>query len=224
MMQRLFPCLTALFLLSACAQGPRAFPPPLAPAPGETDILQQCTALFPRDRWQFVHAISFRMANGTHGNVLGVLVLNNQEVNCALMTVEGLTLFEARSSGAEELEVVRALPPFDHRPFAVGLMHDVRTIFQLPPGAARYGVLSDGTAACRYAAGSQVTDILPREDGCWRIDTYSEQTKTRTITAQSCATVASAIIPHSLELIASGPVGYTLDMRLLSAERLSPSL
>jgi hypothetical protein len=224
MMHCLFPSLTAVFLLSSCTLGPRAILPALVPVPGAAGTLQHCATLFPQDRWQFVHAIAFRMANGTHGNALGVLVLNNREVRCALMTVEGLTLFEARSPEAGALEVMRAVPPFDKRDFAAGLMRDVRTMFQLPSGKARYGLLADGTAVCRYVADSQVTDILPREDGCWRIVTYSEGTKVRTINAYACTTVASAVIPHSLELTASGPAGYSLDLRLLSAERLPLSL
>jgi len=54
--------------------------------------------------------------------------------------------------------------------------------------------------------------------------TYSEQTRTRTITAQSCRPVASAILPHALELIGSGPAGYTLNLRLISAEPIPAPL
>ncbi|MBV5318744.1 MAG: hypothetical protein JZU50_13170 [Desulfobulbaceae bacterium] len=237
MMRRLLFCLTAALLLSSCAVVKREPLPKLVRASGATQPLQQCAALFPEGRWQLVHAIAFRMADGTSGNALGALVLNDLEIKCALMTVEGLTLFEARSADEEDLEVLRALPPFDNREFAAGLMRDVRTLFRLPPGAAQYGTLTDGTPVCRYAYGHAVTDILPQEDGCWRMHTYGEQLsirtdgcwpaepareqlRTRTIKAQSCSPVASAIFPHSLELIGSGPAGYSLNMRLISAERL----
>jgi len=237
MIQHLLLCLTATLLLSSCALARREPLPKLVQAPGATQSLQQCTALFPQGRWQLVHAIAFRMSNGSSGNAIGVLVLDDLEIKCALMTVEGLTLFEARSADEEDLEILRALPPFANREFAAGLMRDVRTLFRPPPGAAQSGTLPDGTPICRYAYGHAVTDILPQEDGCWRMHTYSEQTslrtdgclpadprreqlKTRTIKAQSCSPVASAIFPHSLELIGSGPTGYTLNLRLISAERL----
>ena len=96
------------------------------------------------------------------------------------MTVEGLTLFEARSAEAEELEVLRALPPFDNREFASGLMRDVRTLFQPPPGLGQYGTLADGTPVCRYNAGQTMTDILPQEDGCWQLHHLHEQSSLRT--------------------------------------------
>jgi hypothetical protein len=242
MMRSSFLCLMVAVLLTSCAVEKKQPLPPLVHAPGATEALHQCAAVFPHGRWQLVHALAFRMADGTQGNALGVLVLSKQEIKCALMTVEGLTLFEARSSGeGDELEVTRALPPFDKREFAVGLMEDVRTLFQPPPGTGRYGTLADGTPVCRYPYGQTVTDILPQEDGCWRMHTYSEQTSlrtdgcqpadprreqllTRTVSAQSCSPVAATIMPHSLTLIATGPAGYTLNMRLISAERFPASL
>ena len=233
-------CLMLALLLTSCASKREPLPK-LVHSSGSAPAQQQCAALFPQGRWQFVHAISFRMANGTNGNALGVLVLNQGEVKCALMTVEGLTLFEARSSGDDDLEVSRALPPFDNRNFAMGLMRDVRTLFLPPPGVAQYGTLADTTPVCRSAYGNSVTDILPREDGCWRMYTYSEQPslrtdgclpaeprreqlRTRTITASSCSPAASMILPHALELTGSGPAGYTLNMRLISAEHLPAPL
>ncbi len=240
MMQRLLLCLTVVLLLSSCATAKKELLPKLVHAPGATKSLQQCAALFPQGRWQMVHALAFRMADGTSGNAIGVLVLEGQGIKSALMTVEGLTLFEAQSTDAEHLEVLRALPPFDKPGFAAGLMRDVRTLFQPPSGLARYGTLADGTPVCRYNAGQGVTDILPQEDGCWRMHTYSEQSflrtdgclptdpsreqiRTRTIKAESCSTVESAVLPQSLELIAPGPAGYTLNLRLISAERLPAS-
>jgi hypothetical protein len=118
---------------------------------------------------------------------------------------------------------------------AAGLIRDVRTLFQPPPGFAQSGALADGTPVCRYASGHTVTDILPQEDGCWRMHTYSAPTplradgsepadslrepyRDRTIEATSCREEHSAILPHALALTASGPTGYTLNMRMLSAE------
>jgi len=223
-MQSLLLCLTALLLVTSCAGGQGKPLPNLVRTSGVTQLEQQCTALFSQGRWQMVHSIAFRMADGTTGNALGVLVLDGQEIECALMTVEGLTLFAAHSSGEENLEVLRALPPFDNLEFASGLMRDVRTLFRPPPGAAQYGTLADGTPVCRSTEDDKVTDILPQADGCWRMHTYSEQTRTRTITAQSCRPVASAILPHALELIGSGPAGYTLNLRLISAEPIPAPL
>ncbi len=232
--------LTMALLLTSCALNQGKPLPKLAPANGSGEIRQLCAMVFPQGRWQMVHTIAFRMADDTSGNALGVVVLNNREIKCALMTVEGLTLFEARSAEEDELEVMRALPPFDKPAFATGLMRDVRAIFQPPPGQVHYGTLADGTLLCRYPYGHTVTDILPQKDGCWQIHTYSEHTslrtdgclpadprreqlRDRTITAQSCSPVASTNLPHFIELIGSGPAGYTLNMRLISAERFPAS-
>ena len=221
-MRRLLLCLATVLLIASCTSGTRQLLPDLAPMSGRNGIQGQCTAMFPEGRWQFVHAISFQMTNGNTGTALGVVVLAGREINCALMTVEGLTLFEARSAGGEDLQVMRAVPPFDNREFAAGLMRDIRTIFFQPAGEGRYGRLPGNVPVCRYVAAGQVTDILPREDGCWRLDTYSDRIRTRSIRTRSCRTVDTAVLPEFLELVADGPAGYTLNMHLVSAERLQP--
>ncbi len=184
-----------------------------------------------------LHAIEFRLADGTRGNALGVLILDGRTLSCALTTVEGLTLFEARSSGMAEPEVLRALPPFDDPEFARGLLRDVRTLVQPPPGLSHYGTLADGAPVCRYDGGQTITDILPREDGCWQLFTYDEQRilrtdgcqpadpgcehrQTRAIAARSCERIGEAILPHRLDLRGFAPSAYSLDLRLLSAEPL----
>ncbi len=221
-MRRLLLCLTAALLVASCTAGKRQLLPDLAPISDRGGMQRQCTTLFPEGRWQFVHAIAFQMANGSAGTALGVVVLAGREVSCALMTVEGLTLFEARSAGGGDLQVMRAIPPFDNREFAAGLMRDIRTIFFQPAGEGQYGRLPGNRPVCRYIAAGQVTDVLPREDGCWRLDTYNDRLRTRSIRTRSCRTVDTAILPEFLELVADGPAGYTLNMHLVSAERLQP--
>ena len=73
------------------------------------------------------------MADGPVSTVIGVTSLAGDEISCALMTVEGLTLFAAVFKTGAEPEVRRAVPPFDRPGFARGLMADVRTIFVQPP-------------------------------------------------------------------------------------------
>ena len=69
-------------------------------------------------------------------------------------------------------------------------------------------------------AAPEVTDILPRQDGCWSIHAYIGRTWSRTIQARACRPIASAAIPGRLELTAGAPDGYSLTMQLVSAERL----
>lgn len=224
MMGRFLLLLTVIFCMTSCAKGKKELLPDLALTAGKMAVPAACSALFPAGCWQFVHSIAFHMAKGVDGTAVGVVVLSGQEIKCALMTVEGLTLFEARSTGGENVEVMRAIPPFDNRAFAAGLMQDIRTIFHPPPGAVRYGSISDNSAVCRYSTTDKVTDILPREDGCWSIYTYTDRIRTRSIHTGSCKTVDSMKIPESLELLTSGPAGYTLNMTLISAEQLPAAM
>lgn len=182
-----------------------------------------CAQAFPPGRWQFVHSIDFTMAGGRGGSVIGVTVLDGKILKCALITIEGLTLFEARMK--DKPAVLRDLPPFDKPGFAENLMADVQVMF-IRPGVEdndiQYGYFGDNRAGCRFiSAGDRVTDIIPLKDGCWRIYTHAgAQGQGRAIIARSCTLHDGYRLPHELELQVSGPRGYTLKMTLISAEKL----
>jgi len=179
-----------------------------------------CSRMFPRKPWQYVHALHFRLADGGKGSGLGVVALEHESMRCALMTVEGLTLFEASATADGQVKVSRALPPFDARGFAQGLMRDLRTLFFVPPGSLRQGRLEDGRLVCRYATPQLITDILPQEDGCWQVHLYTGRVDTGSIETRSCHVVDSVLVAETMELMVPGPLGYTIHLRLLSAEPL----
>ncbi|MCL2458751.1 MAG: hypothetical protein FWF31_07895 [Desulfobulbus sp.] len=220
-------CLLIAALLTACAGArPEQLPQMTASAPGQ--MTDRCAAFFPKGRWQMVHAINFRLADGRSGNALGVTVLDGRSLSCAMMTVEGLTLFESRSPDHGAVEVLRALPPFNSQAFAEGLVADVRTLFHLPAGTASVGHLADGRGLCRFAGGPEVTDVLPGTDGCFTLSTYSRPSasadnlpvRTRTVVGRDCSPVGESLMARYLILTGHGSIGYTLQLHLLSAEPL----
>jgi hypothetical protein len=219
----LFPLYIFLFItLAGCAPQKPLYMPELA-ATGNEAGHNACAAVFPRGRFQFVHSIEFAMADGPASTVIGVTSLAGDEISCALMTVEGLTLFAAVFKTGAEPEVRRAVPPFDRPGFARGLMDDVRTVFAQPPAEdVLYGILADNTPVCRStAADGQITDIMPTGDGCWRITTYTpELVIDRSVVARSCRKNGGALIPDYLELTGFGREKYTLKMKLITAEEL----
>lgn len=215
-------CLVTAVLLTSCAGMHGGRQPRLIETSVPEHLPSTCLQVFPEGQWQLVHAISFRMAGGVQGHTLGVLVLTeDDEIRCALMTMEGLTLFEARSRGEAILEVTRALAPFDNPEFALGLMRDVRTIFRRPPGTVQYGKIAANEPVCRYLGDGKATDILPGEDGCWQIITYADTVVTRIIHAHTCISDAGILLAGSLTLTAPGVDGYTLSMELIRAESIA---
>lgn len=231
-------CLSVALLMVSCAVERVQVLPELIPSTDTVEARLACAACFPKGRWQFVHAIGFDMAGGFSGNALGVVALNGEDIKVVLMTVEGLNLFEASSANVDSLEVGRAVPPFDKPGFAQGLMRDVRAIFQRPAGVLSTGHVPDGLSACRYTGEEGIHDLVLQTDGCWRLETYQLQKKapgeegaepsapagpvlTRLITTASCQAAGKTIIPQVMELAVPGPEGYSLSMRLISAERLS---
>ncbi len=215
-----FLLLILLLGLTGCA----AQQPSLPELTVEAGEERGCASVFPQGRWEFVHTIEFSMADGSGATVLGVTSLAGDEIACALMTVEGFTLFEAVYREKGGLEVRRAVPPFDKPAFAEGLMEDVRTIFRAPSSTkVQYGRAAGKIPICRYTgAEGRTTDILPAMDGCWQIRTYNaDQTMNRSVAGRSCRKEGEGLIPEHLELKGFGQAAYTLKMTLIHAENLN---
>ena len=159
---------------------------------------------------------------------MGVLTIEGTTLNCALLSIEGLTLFEARSAKGAPLEIYRALPPFNSPSFAEGLVADIRTLFFKPGGILSTGHLEQGDRLCRYTSTEGVTDIFPDSAGCFRLSTYDQvpatgaalPVQTRSVAAHSCIERGNSLLARNLSLTGLGRSGYTLNLRLLTAEPL----
>lgn len=214
-----------LFGLVACAAETQLRLPQLT---GVSESLGEngCAAVFPQGNRQFVHAIDFTMQDGSGTAVVGVTSLNDNTIACALVTVEGLTLFEAVFHYDGSFVVKRAVPPFDAPEFATGLIGDIRAIFQPPPGHGSRGqvllpALEGGlTAVCRYKdPDGRVVDVLPDVDGCWQIRSYApDGVMDRAIVGRSCKVQSTGMLPDYIELTTYGRTGYTLKMTLIRAD------
>lgn len=179
--------------------------------------LKKCSGFFPKGPWQFIHSITFRMAGGHGSTVIGVTSLDDKEIRCVLMTLEGLTLFEAVEKETEDLEVIRAVCPFDREGFAQGLLDDVRMIFRpLTVKPAKYGMV-DGHPACRYVKAEVTQDVLPVENGQWQIKKYRSGHLLRILQVYKSRKQGNTVIPEELTLKAWGPASYTLRMKLLES-------
>jgi hypothetical protein len=213
--------------LVACA-GKTQFRLPQLVEAAESQVEDGCAAVFPQGSRQFVHAIDFTMQDGSGTAVVGVTSLNDDNIACALVTVEGLTLFEAVFRHDESFTVKRAVPPFDTPEFAQGLIGDIRAIFQPPSGHASRGQLllpapaAGLTAVCRYKVpDGRVVDVLPDVDGCWQIKSYTpDGVMDRTIVGQSCKEQSTGLTPDYIELKTYGRTGYTLNMTLIRADTI----
>jgi hypothetical protein len=212
--------LSLLLLLASCSLHERTPLPEMTGAGACLKTPAPFPDIFPRGRWQFLHTIDFKLANGGQGTAFGVLVLSPETLHCVLMTIEGLVLFEAESRQTGQIEIHRTVPPFDNQEFAAGLMDDVRTIFRQPPGVVQEGRFADGSAVFRSSATGRITDVLPRADGCWSIYTYFEEVRNRTINTHACNIIDSTVIPQEIDLASDGPAGYSLHLHLISAEQL----
>ena len=217
-MKSLYSLLGVLICLISCSSRHAVHVPPL------TSLAEKinCGVIYPQGKWQFVHSLEFSLADGKKGSAIGVSVIDEPVIECALMTIEGFILFRARYD--KKLEIIRAVPPFDNREFAGGLISDLQLIF-FKPSAEKImsGKFADGSPLCRYLKkNGQCTDIVLLPDHGWEIDQYGpDQSRRRTITARAQPESRQWRFPEYLELRADDFSGYTLKMTLLSAEKIS---
>lgn len=213
-----------LFLfLTACAV-PQAISP-VAP-PAESEIRAVCAAPFPRNKWQLVHSIETDFGGGRGGMMLGVTVITpeTRTLQSAMMTIEGLVVFNAES-GPEKLTIERAVPPFDSNEFARGVMDDIRLMFFSPRGPIIAGNTDKGQPICRYKTGpDRVLDIAFEPTSGWVYRLYRSGKLVRTVRAdvkQAVVSPAGEVIPRRMTLSAHGYPEYTLNLELLEAKPLN---
>ena len=211
--------LLAMLFLAGCAVQTGA--PRLGDLPSGA-TLSLCSQVAPQGKWRFVHQIDFDRGDGHPSTLIGISVVDGEQVQLALTTIEGLTLFAARSRGSE-LEVIRAVAPFNGKAFAAGLLADVRLLLLPMAGSSLQGsVFHDGVQGCRLVGGSgAVVDILPRESGCWQINQYRDNVLRRRIRTRHCHLRHAYRLPGDMTLEALD-TGYRLRLHLLEYKYFQP--
>ena len=208
-------CALAATLLPACA-GPRHI------RPGQVNP-ELCRLPFSSTGCRYIHGLDAELPGGARMTVMGVAVIDPEAdtIQAAIMTLEGLVLFDAASKGGS-LQVHRALPPFDVPQFAEGLMQDVRFIFMFPAREPKTtGRLDDGSSVCRYQDNFGVTvDVIIRSGQSWEVGQYSA--KGKKLRGLKIGALKNGI-PGRLEFEALSPRPYALHMKLISAEPVLPA-
>ncbi len=209
-------------LLSACSAV--QFPPPeLSDDSVNVQLANRCRKNFVQGDWQFVHSINFTMTNGHGTTIIGVTVLEEGNIRTALMGVEGFVFFEAELAENGNLDVKKALPPFDNTEFASGLLRDVQDIFFLPRGNVPLtGKRSDGSSVCRYTDKHDIlSDLVFTNDGSTVLTIYdADDNRMKSIVADEYGFVDGERIPETIHLQVYGMRGYSLDMKLISADKM----
>lgn len=212
---------TLFFLLSlpvACAGLPEIHPP----ADGGTAHHEAaCASIFPQGQWQLAHAIQAKPPGGSQQTMIGLIRMSSAErtFECAMMTLEGVVLFEAHYDG-NAIDIRKAIPPMDTPGLAEGMIEDILLVFFAPdPPPAASGHLRDQARICRYPVTDQGTqDIIVHPDGRWEIRRYSADKRlVRTIVPDGTEVTNAHGIPSRVELKAHGRAGYQLNLSMMEA-------
>lgn len=220
MSRRHFPItitILAMLLVAACAGPPR-----IAVPPDDTHdaFAAACAAVFPQGDWQFAHAIQAHLPDGSRQTLIGITRISTaaQAFEGAMLTLEGMVLFQARYDGTA-IEVKKAVPPMDQPGFAQGLIDDIALLF-FPPAAppAQTGLVKDGARICRYPLDDGIQDVVVQPDGRWEIRRYGSNGRLRrTVLPDGSEARHPQGFPSRLELRAHGAKGYRLNMSLMEA-------
>jgi len=212
----LLPLLSLLVV--ACHSLPPLKPADLAPH----GMATACESAFPHHAWRMVHTITTDLPGQRKGVMLGVVSLSpaTGTIECALLSIEGLRLFEARDDGT--LTIRRALPPFDRPALAEGMMQDIRLLFFPPLGAPiATGIRPSGEPACRYALADGTLDVVHTPEGTYILERYDRrQRMVRRVEINECRPAGaeeSEAVPCHIHLEAMGANAYRLDLELVEA-------
>ncbi|MBN1474257.1 MAG: hypothetical protein JW914_06555 [Syntrophaceae bacterium] len=209
---KLASLIICIFVLSACQTLPvitQTTPPEKTASACPNPFLKQKTTL--------IHAIEVHMPGGIKNAVIGITEADpaTRAISCAIMTVEGMVLFEAIETDGS-LDIRHALPPFDSAHFARNMIEDIKLIFFEPRGKIeKIGFLPSGETACRWRTGnSDTVDVLKTSGGLPEVKRYSGSGKVKRYIKFSGFTGG---FYQSIELRAQELASYTLFMNLVEA-------
>ena len=176
-----------------------------------------CPNPFLKQKTTLIHAIEVHMSGGVKNTVIGVTEADpaTRAISCAIMTAEGMVLFEAiKTEGS--LDIRRALPPFDSVHFARNMLEDIKLIFFEPRGKIeKMGFLPSGETACRWrTSNSDTVDVLKTSSGLPEVKRYSGSGNVRRYIKFS--DLAGGFY-QNIELRAKELASYTLFMNLVEA-------
>jgi hypothetical protein len=193
---------------------------PIIQAPAPTVLGKQisCPSPFLQEKYRLIHAIESSVSGRVQGTMIGVTVADpiQRLVSCAIMSAEGMVMFEAEA-GPTFLKINRALPPLDSTSFARNMIDDITLIFFRPEGKLeQWGYLEDGSTVCRYQEkdGGRI-DVIASGQGKTIVRRYTS----RSVLQREITLVNAPANPYEhVELLSRGMVDYSLIMNLIQAQ------
>ncbi|MBN1545767.1 MAG: hypothetical protein JW902_03815 [Syntrophaceae bacterium] len=221
-MQRRGLCaiLVILIAMSSCSGLPPIKPAdPLAVA----GIEKQCLRPFPPGPYRLIHSVEAVFPGGSQINFIGILLIDPREksIHSVIMTIEGFVLFDAEFKS--EVKINRSVPPFDSVAYAEHMMKDIEFVIFPPQGTRKEaGYSADGSVICRFEERQgRTTDVTVTGKATWLVSQYNEQDGL--IRSMRVSLLDERNVPARIDFDTCGPDGYSLHMRLISAEPVAPS-
>jgi hypothetical protein len=212
-MKRLSLLISTFFLIS-CQTLPVINPP----SPLTNERFFDCPSPFLKQKYRLVHAIETRMAGNARSSIIGIILADpsTRSISCAIVTAEGMALFEAES-GPGWIKVNRALPPFDSENFTKNMIEDIKLIFFAPEGKIqKTGSFPDGAKVCRYLEeNGEWIDVIENKSEGAQVKRY---TPSGSLKRHILFNNTLKNVYKSIELLANEQFNYSLLMTLIEAQ------
>ncbi len=183
-------------------------------------IQKQCELLYVAEKTQFIHSIEAVMPGNSKHLMTGITSVYpaEEKLESVLLTIEGLVLFHAVYD-KEGIHILRAVPPFDSKGFAEGLLEDIRLIFLEPDGTfIESGRLKNKRTICRYKRKDDYVVDIEIDQANWKIVLFDSRfNRQRTVSKPAI----SQNFSNSIHLQSHGMIEYSLRLKLIRAESLN---
>lgn len=197
-------------------------PTALTPIPdfSKDRALQRCLSIYPKSIWRAIHTVEVTAPFSLKSSLIGVTIGDEKSrgMHSALLSVEGLVLYDVESTIGKKPKVNKAMPPMDNPEFVDGLVRDVRLIFFKPDGTLiGCGKSQDSGTVCRYeTADKDIIEILHQSKEQWVVRLWEQGDKlVRQVTYKKPRKNG---IAETIRLKSFDSGGYSLDLKLLEFE------
>ena len=182
------------------------------------EIAKRCTSIYPVLPWRATHVVEVTLATGQAGSFLGVVAADApHKFRVILVSPEGFVVFDATYDQGN-ITANRAVPPLDSEQFARGMAGDIRLMLFAPSWPlVEAGHTEAGAESCRFerADGQTVQVVLESPERAHLLLYAANGALDRDGVLRG---PRQAGFFQEMLLVAQGPLGYSLAMRLMDSE------
>jgi len=175
---------------------------------------------FARKKSQYIHTISAKLPTGDISIITGISVIDPVTgfLHSVLLSIEGIVLLDVTYDPG--ITINHAIPPFDRKAIAIGMVEDIRLLLLKPKGKVIGSGFTDrGECIYRYKLKEDsIIDIISYDN---KTDLNLYDKKNSLMRSIKYSNVGEGKSAGKISLVAHGLFGYELDLELVEFEEIN---